>query len=64
MACQYSHSPTHTYKQAPFEDCTKEDYEELMKTLVDVDLSKVVELDDMTDLAGEVACAAGACEVV
>ena len=54
----------HTYKQAPFEDCTKEDYEELMKTLVDVDLSKVVELDDMTDLAGEVACAAGACEVV
>ena len=54
----------HTYKQAPFEDCTKEEYEALMKTLVDVDLSKVVELDDMTDLAGEVACAAGACEVV
>lgn len=54
----------HTYKQAPFEDCTKEEYEALMKTLVDIDLSKVVELDDMTDLAGEVACAAGACEVV
>ena len=54
----------HTYKQAPFEDCTEEEYEALMKTLVDIDLSKVVELDDMTDLAGEVACAAGACEVV
>ena len=54
----------HTYQQAPFEDCTKEDYEELMKTLTEVDLSKVVEVEDMTDLAGEVACAAGACEVV
>tara|TARA_R110001599_G_scaffold114582_2_gene280572 strand:- start:60 stop:1916 length:1857 start_codon:yes stop_codon:yes gene_type:complete len=53
----------HTYKQAPFEDCTEEKYEELMKTLVDVDLSKVVEVDDMTDLAGEIACAGGACEI-
>ena len=53
----------HTYKQAPFEDCTEEQYEELMKTLVDVDLSKVVEIEDMTDLAGEIACAGGACEI-
>jgi len=52
-----------SYIQAPFEDCTKEKYEELMKTLHDVDLSKIVELDDDTDLSGEVACAGGACEV-
>jgi len=52
-----------TYIQAPFEDCTKEKYEELMKTLHDVDLSKIVELDDDTDLSGEAACAGGACEV-
>ena len=52
-----------TYIQAPFEDCTKEKYEELMKTLSDVDLSKVVELEDTTDLSGELACAGGACEV-
>ena len=52
-----------TYIQAPFEDCTKEKYEELMKTLNDVDLSKVIELDDTTDLSGELACAGGACEV-
>ena len=52
-----------TYIQAPFEDCTKEKYEELMKTLHDVDLSKIVESDDNTDLSGEVACAGGACEV-
>ena len=53
-----------TYIQAPFEDCTQEKYEELMETLKDVDLSKIVEIDDNTDLSGEVACAGGACEVV
>jgi ribonucleoside-triphosphate reductase (thioredoxin) len=52
-----------TYIQAPFEDCTKERYEELLKTLSDVDLSKVIETEDMTDLSGELACAGGACEV-
>ena len=52
-----------TYIQAPFEDCTKEKYDELMKTLSDVDLSKVIELDDTTDLSGELACAGGACEI-
>jgi ribonucleoside-triphosphate reductase len=52
-----------TYIQAPFEDCTKEKYEELMKTLSDVDLSKVIELEDTTDLSGELACAGGACEI-
>ena len=50
--------------QAPFEDCTEEKYDELMETLKDVDLSKIVEVDDNTDLSGEVACAGGACEVV
>jgi ribonucleoside-diphosphate reductase alpha chain len=53
-----------TYIQAPFEDCTKDKYEELMKTLHDVDLSKIIEMDDDTDLSGEVACAGGACEIV
>jgi len=52
-----------TYTQAPFEDCTKETYENLMKSLKDVDLTKVVELDDNTNLTGELACANGACEV-
>ena len=53
----------HTYVQAPFEDCTKEEYDRLMTTLHEVDLSRVVELEDMTDLAGEAACAGGACEI-
>jgi ribonucleoside-diphosphate reductase alpha chain len=53
-----------TYTQAPFEDCTKEEFERLVKTLSDVDLTKVVELQDNTDLRGEAACAGGACEIV
>ena len=53
-----------SYIQAPFEDCTKEKYEELMETLHEVDLSKIVELDDETDLSGELACAGGACVLV
>jgi ribonucleoside-diphosphate reductase alpha chain len=52
-----------SYVQAPFEDCTKEQYEEMMKHLHNIDLSKVVELDDNTDLKGEAACAGGACEI-
>ena len=52
-----------TYIQAPFEDIDKEKYEEMLKTLIDIDLSKVVELDDNTDHANEVACGGGQCEI-
>ncbi len=52
-----------SYIQAPFEDCTKEKYEELMQTLHEIDLSEVIEIDDNTDLSGELACAGGACEI-
>ena len=52
-----------SYKQAPFEDISEEKYNQLMQALHDVDLSKVVELDDNTDLSGELACAGGACEI-
>lgn len=51
------------YKQAPFTNCTKETYDEMMKTLVNVDLTKVIELDDNTDLSGELACSGGNCLV-
>ncbi len=52
-----------TYQQAPFEDCDEETYERMMKSLSNIDLSKVVELTDNTDLSGELACSGGACEV-
>jgi len=53
----------HTYVQAPFEDCTQEKYDELMVSLTTIDLSKIVEMDDNTDLKGEVACGANGCEI-
>jgi ribonucleoside-diphosphate reductase alpha chain len=52
-----------TYTQAPFEDITKEKYEEMMTSLTDVDLTKIVELEDETNLSGELACAGGSCEI-
>jgi len=53
-----------TYVQAPFEDCSKEKYEVLVRALSKVDLTQIVEGEDNTDLQGELACAAGACEIV
>ena len=53
----------HTYTQAPFEDCTKEKYEELMKSLNNIDLTKVIELDDNTELRESLACSGGQCEI-
>ena len=52
-----------TYKQAPFEECSKERYEALMASLKDVDLTKISETEDMTDLTAEAACSGGSCEV-
>lgn len=52
-----------SYTQAPFEDCTKEKYDELIRTLGEVDLTKVEELTDETDLSGEIACGPAGCEI-
>ena len=54
----------HTYKQAPYEDCSEEEYERLLSTLKNVDLTKVIELQDNTDLSGEIACGASGCEII
>lgn len=53
-----------TYKQAPFETITEEQFNEAVKSLNQVDLSKVIEMSDNTALMESVACAGGACEVV
>jgi ribonucleoside-diphosphate reductase alpha chain len=52
-----------TYKQAPFEEITKEEYEKMVKSLQKVDLTQVKEDGDYTDLSGEIACAGGSCEI-
>tara|TARA_R110002074_G_scaffold32909_5_gene91668 strand:+ start:1827 stop:3683 length:1857 start_codon:yes stop_codon:yes gene_type:complete len=53
----------HTYKQAPFEDCSSETYEKMFQNLTKVNLSNIIEEEDNTDLKGELACAGGACEI-
>ena len=56
----------HTYKQAPYQDCTKQEYEFLVdKMPKTVEWSKLseYEITDMTIGAQELACAAGFCEI-
>jgi ribonucleoside-diphosphate reductase alpha chain len=52
-----------TYPQAPFEDCTKAQYEWMLERLVDINLDDVREGEDNTSLMEQVACAGGACEL-
>ena len=57
----------HTYRQAPYQDCTADEYEEAVKTMpTNVDWSKLgdYEKEDYTAGAQTAACAAGGCEVV
>ena len=54
-----------SYQQAPFEDCTKEEYESKMKLLKSLDLNNVIEVQDDTNLSSELACAGpNGCELV
>jgi len=52
-----------SYKQAPFETIDKKTYDEMMVNLKKIDLTKVIEEQDDTNLTGELACAGGACEI-
>jgi len=53
------------YKDAPFQECTKEEYERLVKIIESnpIDLTKIIEEEDKTNLNDQVACAGGACEI-
>ena len=57
----------HTYQQAPYQDTNKEGYEFLLDQMPkEIDWSKLSEYEsqDMTIGAQELACVAGACEIV
>ena len=49
------------YVQAPFTDCTKEEYNVMMLQVKDIDLTKVVEHEDRTERIEQLACAGGVC---
>ena len=53
-----------SYMQAPFEDITKEQFDEMAQHLHNIDLSQIVEFSDDTALMDQAACAGGACEIV
>jgi len=52
-----------TYTQAPFETCSKETYDVGVQLLKEIDLTKIIENEDNTDLSGEIACSGGLCEI-
>jgi len=55
----------HIYQLAPYEEISKEKYEELLLKVVNLDFSKIVtyETSDETEIKKELACVAGLCEV-
>ena len=53
-----------SYTQAPFEDITEEKFLEMESHLNKINLRKIVEVTDETDLKDQAACAGGACEIV
>ena len=52
-----------SYKQSPFEEITKDEYDRRISLLKDIDLTKVIEHDDNVNFNQVAACAGGACEV-
>jgi len=52
----------HTYVQAPFEDCTEEQFVFMSRMLHEINLADVIEDEDHTSLNDQVACANGLCE--
>ena len=53
----------HTYVQAPFETIDEDKFNEMVKSLHNIDLSKVIEMNDNTARQDELACAGGNCEI-
>lgn len=53
-----------SYRQAPYEECTEEEYSELFaKIPKNVDWDSIIETDDNVEGAQTLACAAGGCEI-
>ena len=57
----------HTYQQAPYQDCTKEEYQELLSTMPKgIDWTKLsdYEKEDNTSGMQTMACTGDVCEMV
>ena len=56
----------HTYAQAPYQPCTKEEFDAAVAAMPTVDFSKLseYEFEDNTEGAQTLACTGGACEIL
>ena len=56
---------SHAYLLAPYEEITKERYEEMAANLPAIDFSQILlyEKEDSTDIKKELACSSGVCEI-
>lgn len=52
-----------SYRQAPFETISKEDYDKMTTIVKEVELKNVMEKDDNTERMESIACAGGVCEL-
>lgn len=52
------------YMQAPFEDCDEKTFHKFNAMVKDIDLTKVMEMEDNTNRAEQLACSGGVCEIV
>jgi len=53
----------HTYQQAPYTDCSKEEYEQLLSLMPEIDWLKFIEEEDNTEGTQTLSCTAGQCEI-
>ncbi|MEL0013935.1 MAG: hypothetical protein VW715_01920 [Rhodospirillales bacterium] len=54
---------SHTYAQAPYEEITQDEYDDLLFSMPTLDFSKYTEVFDNTTSSQELACTAGICEI-
>ena len=57
----------HTYQQAPYQDCTKEEYIDLLQEMPNnIDWSELTQYEDEDNTAGSqtMACTGDTCEIV
>ena len=55
----------HSYKQAPYQEITEDEYNSWLSKTVDIDWTRITEYEkeDMTENTKELACVAGACDI-
>jgi len=65
LSCLPHNDSDHSYMQAPFQECTKAEYVKMMKSLTEVELINIREVEDNTTLSQELACAGeDGCEII